>query len=202
MSLFSPAQPRRLLRQPALSLPKTASSPRDAPLPRSVLPQFRPSTDESRASENNPQGRASTVMIAGRLSAPATLSGPAMSITVSANCNDFGSDTSEVTNSGSPDGSESASMTRNLSDIALSTAVNDPRPSASYSARKNPQCIPANALPVFPGLRPHIWTHLVRLVTNDNIGQAPCARNRHPGHCSGGRRAQLGTIPIILTLRS
>ena len=38
------------------------------------------------------------VMIAGRLSAPSTLSGPAMSITVSANCKDFGSDTSGVTN--------------------------------------------------------------------------------------------------------
>jgi Protein of unknown function (DUF3108) len=60
-----------------------------------------------------------------------------------------------------------------LSDIDLSTAANDPRPSASFSARKNPQRIPANTPPVFPGLRPRIWPHLLRLVTNGNIGQAP-----------------------------
>ena len=62
---------------------------------------------------------------------------------------------------------------RSLSDIDLSTAANDPRPSASFSARKNPQCIPANTPPVFPGLRPRIWPHLLRLVTNGNVGQAP-----------------------------
>ena len=39
-------------------------------------------------------------MIAGRLSAPSALSGPAMSITVSANCKDFGSDTSGVNKHG------------------------------------------------------------------------------------------------------
>ena len=54
---------------------------------------------------------------------------------------------------------------RSLSDIDRSTAANDPRPSASFSARKNPQCIPANTPPVFPGLRPRIWPHLLRLVT-------------------------------------
>ncbi|MEO7859090.1 MAG: hypothetical protein ABIU05_01400 [Nitrospirales bacterium] len=73
-----------------------------------------------------------------------------------------------------------------LSDIALSTAANDPRPSASFSARKNPQRIPANTPPVFPGLpacaghadrRPRIWPHLLRLVTNGNVGQAP---NQNP----------------------
>ena len=54
---------------------------------------------------------------------------------------------------------------RSLSDIDLSTAANDPQPSASFSARKNPQCIPANTPSVFPGLWPCIWSHLLRLVT-------------------------------------
>src|SRR3989441_6674274 len=54
---------------------------------------------------------------------------------------------------------------RSLSDIDRSTAANDPQPSASCSARKNPQCIPANTPPVFPGLRPRIWPRLLRLVT-------------------------------------
>jgi len=31
----------------------------------------------------------------------------------------------------------------------------------------------ANTPPVFPGLRPRIWPHLLRLVTNGNVGQAP-----------------------------
>ena len=39
------------------------------------------------------------------------------------------------------------------------------RPSASFSARKNAQCMPAITPPVFPGLRPRIWPHLVPLVT-------------------------------------
>jgi hypothetical protein len=59
-----------------------------------------------------------------------------------------------------------------LSDIDLFTVANDPRPSASFSARKNPPYIPANTLPVFPDLRPHIWPHLLRLATN-GVGQAP-----------------------------
>jgi hypothetical protein len=54
---------------------------------------------------------------------------------------------------------------RSLSDSDLSTAANDPRPSASCSARKNPQRIPANTPPVFPGLRSRIWPTLLRLVT-------------------------------------
>ena len=62
---------------------------------------------------------------------------------------------------------------RSLSDVDLSTAANDPQPSASFSARKNPQRIPANTPPVFPGLRPRIWPHLLRLVTNGNVEQAP-----------------------------
>ena len=62
---------------------------------------------------------------------------------------------------------------RSLSDVDLSTAANDPRPSASCPARTNPQCIPANTPPVFRGLRPRIWPHLLRLVTNGNVGQAP-----------------------------
>ena len=57
------------------------------------------------------------------------------------------------------------SFPRSLSDIDLSTAANDPRPSASCSARKNPQRIPANTPPAFSGLRPRIWPHLLRLVT-------------------------------------
>ena len=56
-------------------------------------------------------------------------------------------------------------ISRSLSDIDRSTTVDDPRPSASYSARKNLQCIPANTPPVFPGLRPRIWPHLLRLAT-------------------------------------
>jgi hypothetical protein len=39
---------------------------------------------------------------------------------------------------------------------------------------KNPQWISANTRPVFPGLRPRIWPHLLRLVTKGNVGQAPC----------------------------
>src|SRR5437899_2605564 len=54
---------------------------------------------------------------------------------------------------------------RSLSDIDRSTAANYPRPAASFSARKNPQCIPVNTPPVFPGLRPRIWPHLFRPVT-------------------------------------
>jgi hypothetical protein len=54
---------------------------------------------------------------------------------------------------------------RSLPDIDRSTEANDPRPSASFSARENPQCIPANTPPVFPSLRPRIWPHLLRLVT-------------------------------------
>jgi hypothetical protein len=69
---------------------------------------------------------------------------------------------------------------RSLSDIDRSTAANDPRPSASFSARKNPQRIPANTPPVFPGLRPRIWPHLLRLVTNGNVGQTPGNR---PSRC-------------------
>jgi plastocyanin len=68
-----------------------------------------------------------------------------------------------------------ATPARSLPDIDLSTVANDPRPSASFSAPKNPQCIPARTPPVFPSLRPCIWPHLLRLVTNTNVGQAPSA---------------------------
>jgi hypothetical protein len=54
---------------------------------------------------------------------------------------------------------------RSLSDIDRSTAANDLQPSALFSARKNPRCIPANTPPVFPGLRSRIQPHLLRLVT-------------------------------------
>ena len=47
---------------------------------------------------------------------------------------------------------------------------------------KNPQRIPANTPPVFPGLRPRIWPHLLRLVTNGNIGQAPGLNHRRSLH--------------------
>jgi hypothetical protein len=54
---------------------------------------------------------------------------------------------------------------RSLSDIDRSPVANDLRPAASFSARINPQRIPANTPPVFPGLRPPIWPYLRRLVT-------------------------------------
>ena len=63
---------------------------------------------------------------------------------------------------------------RSLSDVDRSTAANDLRPSASFSARKSPHRIPANTPPVFPGLRPRIWPHLLRLVANGNVGQVSC----------------------------
>ena len=46
-----------------------------------------------------------------------------------------------------------------------STAAHDAPPSASCSARKNPQRIPANTPPVFSSLRPRTWLHLMCLVT-------------------------------------
>ncbi len=69
---------------------------------------------------------------------------------------------------------------RSLSDIDRSTEANHPRPSASCAARKNLQHIPANTPPVFSGLRPRIWPHLLRLVTNPNVGQAP---DNRPSQC-------------------
>jgi hypothetical protein len=59
--------------------------------------------------------------------------------------------------------------TRSLSNIDRSTAANDPRPSTSFSARKNPQRISANTLPVFPGL----WPRLIRLVTKAMSDRLP-----------------------------
>ena len=50
----------------------------------------------------------------------------------------------------------------NLSDIDVSTAPNDPRPSAACSAIKNPQCL----------FLCRIWQHLFYLSTNGNPGQA------------------------------
>src|SRR5918993_1036952 len=64
-------------------------------------------------------------------------------------------------------------MHRNLSDIDCSTVADDLRRSASFSARKNPQCLAPNTTPVFPGLRSRTWPNLLRLVTNRNVGQAP-----------------------------
>ena len=64
-------------------------------------------------------------------------------------------------------------MRRSLSDIDRSAAANDLRPSASFSALKNPQCKSANTLPVFSGLRPRTWPQLLRLATKRNVGQAP-----------------------------
>ena len=64
-------------------------------------------------------------------------------------------------------------MPRNLSDIDRSAVANELRPSASFSALKNPQCNSANTPPVLSGLRPRTWPHLLRLATNRNVGQAP-----------------------------
>src|SRR5215467_12094669 len=59
----------------------------------------------------------------------------------------------------SDDGQNSSrrlSNLKSLSDSDLSTAPNDLQPSASFSAQKLLDCIPANTPPVFPGLRPRI----------------------------------------------
>ena len=74
---------------------------------------------------------------------------------------------------GMPAGPELHAALWSLSDIDRSAAANDPRPSALYSARKNPRCIPANTPPVFSDLRPCIWPRLLRLATDGNAGQAP-----------------------------
>ena len=65
-----------------------------------------------------------------------------------------------------------------LSDIDLSTAANDARASALFSATTNPQRIPANTPPVSRGLRSCICRRPLRLATNGNAGQAPL-RTRH-----------------------
>ena len=57
------------------------------------------------------------------------------------------------------------SASRNLSNIDRSTTAKDVQSPASFSARKNPQRIPANTPPVFPSLAPLIWPHLICLVT-------------------------------------
>lgn len=62
-------------------------------------------------------------------------------------------------------------LTRSLPDTDRSTAANDLQLSAAFSARKTPQRIPVNTSPGFPGLRPRILPHLLRLVTNGNAGQ-------------------------------
>jgi len=74
---------------------------------------------------------------------------------------------------GMPAGPELHAALWSRSDIDRSAAANDPRPSALYSARKNPRCIPANTPPVFSDLRPCIWPRLLRLATDGNAGQAP-----------------------------
>ena len=61
---------------------------------------------------------------------------------------------------------------RSLSDIDLFTAANDPRPSASFSARKNPPCIPRIHLRFFDPAASHLAAppsprH------EGNVGQAP-----------------------------
>ena len=52
-----------------------------------------------------------------------------------------------------------------LSENHLSTAANDARSSAVFSARKSPQRISENTPPAFPSLRPCIWPRLLRLAT-------------------------------------
>ncbi len=64
-------------------------------------------------------------------------------------------------------------MPRSLSDIDCSAVANERRPSASFSALKNPRCISANTPSVFSGPRPRTWPHLLRLAANRNVGQAP-----------------------------
>ena len=54
-----------------------------------------------------------------------------------------------------------------------STAANDLQTSASFSARKNPQRIPANTPPVFSSLRPRICQHLLSLGNEGLLGQTP-----------------------------
>ena len=56
---------------------------------------------------------------------------------------------------------------RSLSKSCHSSAAHDPQASASCSAQKNPQRIPANTLPVFSSLRPRICRRLLRLATKD-----------------------------------
>ncbi|TKS64640.1 MAG: hypothetical protein EWM73_00218 [Nitrospira sp.] len=85
--------------------------------------------------------------------------------------------------------SVSAFLPRSLSHIDLSTAANDLRLSASFSARKNPQRIPANTPPVFPGLRPCIWPHLLRLVTKVMPDRLLASLDGHPvppANCAPG----------------
>ena len=61
---------------------------------------------------------------------------------------------------------------RSLSDIDRSTAANDPRASASCSARKNPQCIRANTPPVFQArgfASERIFLRVVTKVLSDRL---------------------------------
>src|SRR5438067_13004498 len=85
-----------------------------------------------------------------------------------------------VTASGATKNVDIVRVFASLSSIDLSTAANDPRPAASFSARKNPQRIPANTLPVFPGLRPRIWPHLLRLVTKTMSDRLRQSLDGHP----------------------
>lgn len=62
--------------------------------------------------------------------------------------------------------------------MALSTATHDVQPSASCSARNTPHWIRANTLPIFLGLRPCILPHILRLVTNGNIGLTPSTESQ------------------------
>ena len=62
-------------------------------------------------------------------------------------------------------------MLRILSDVDCSTLVNDLRPSASFSARTNPQCIAANTPPVIPGRAVHPqWPTAMQTVIADTKG--------------------------------
>jgi len=90
---------------------------------------------------------------------------------------------------------------RSLSDIDRSIAANDPQPSASFSARKNPQRIPANTPPVFPGLRPCIWPHLLRLVTKA-MPDRLLASMTHERFCCNRGSAALAREASFLTRRS
>ncbi len=84
---------------------------------------------------------------------------------------------------------------RSLSDIDRSTAANDARPSASFSARKNPQRIPGFSRPAASHLAaPPSPRH------ERNVGQAPrCGRRTRPfsGRAFREHRTNVGVLPIF-----
>ena len=72
---------------------------------------------------------------------------------------------------------------RSRSESCHSTAANDLHASASFSARKNPQRIPANTPPVISRLRPRIYQQLRCLVTKDDSDRLLAASFFPNDHC-------------------